>query len=69
MKKEDNLYIGEVWADGKFIQKVYLEEADYRVILLINKLKSLSDEEVEELNEIMDLKFQEGFHSADLYYS
>ena len=70
MKKErfgvGDYYDGESWVDDKFIQHVTLSEVQYRSRLLMNKLETLLDAETfKEVDEVMQLKYQEGFNDAD----
>ena len=55
-------YDGELWIDGKFVRKVLLMEVDYRSNLLLWKLEENLDKETfEEVKEVMQLKYDDGW--------
>jgi len=64
-------YDAELWIDGKFIQHVTLSEVNYRYNVLMAKLEScvefgikLSKELLDEIDEVMQLKYEEGSNDA-----
>ena len=68
VKKEANLYNGELWINDKFIQHITLSEVSYREIMLMIKLETLVDKEtIEEIEDVMQLKFEDGADNAISY--
>ena len=54
-------YDAELWIDGKFIMNVTLSEVHYRERILMIKLETLLDAEtLKEVEDVMQLKYEEG---------
>ena len=60
-------YDAELWTDNKFIMRVTLSEVDYKKNVLMNKLELmqklallLNDGVIKEIEEVMQLMYEEG---------
>lgn len=54
-------YECELWIDNKFIQKAFLTEVQYRERILMIKLETLLDAETfKEVEDVLQLKYEEG---------
>jgi len=66
-------YECELWIDGKFIQPCTFSEVTYRYNVLMEKLnlmvknRQFDEETFKEVNEVMQLKYEEGDECAGSY--